>query len=211
MRKMIVPAILTESKQELIRMCALCSGFCDFVQIDIMDGRFVPSKSVIVADLTDLKLSVKSEAHLMVEKPLEWLEVFKKMGSKRIIFHFEVEEDHEKIINGIKNAGLQVGIAINPPTEISDFSHLLNKVDSVLFMSVVPGFYGAKFIPEVLEKISKFKKIYPEKCAGIDGGVKPDNIARVEACGVDYICVGSAILKAEDPKAAYLALEKIYE
>ncbi|MFA5270838.1 MAG: ribulose-phosphate 3-epimerase [Candidatus Omnitrophota bacterium] len=208
MKKIIVPAILTEDKQELVRMCALCAGFCSSVQIDIMDGKFVPSKSVTVDDLADLRLSMESEAHLMVEDPLEWLEVFKKIGSKRIIFHFEIKKDHEKIINELKNAGLEAGIAINPSTKISTFSHLLDKVESVLFMSVVPGFYGSKFIPEVLEKIQKFKKIYPQKCTGIDGGVKPDNIARVVRSGVDYICVGSAVLKAEDPKAAYLAMEK---
>ena len=208
MQKLIVPAILTEEKQELIRMCALCSSFCDYVQIDIMDGKFVQSKSVTVDNLKDLRLPVKSEAHLMVENPLEWLEVFKKIGSKRIIFHFEINEDHEKIITEIKNAGMDVGIAVNPSTKINVFKHLLSIIDSVLFMSVIPGFYGSKFIPEVLTKISEFKRLYPGKCTGIDGGVKLDNITRVAASGVDYICVGSAILKAEDPGAAYLVIEK---
>ena len=108
----------------------------------------------------------------------------------------------------IKGAGLEAGIAVNPLTKISDFKHLMDNVDSVLFMSVVPGFYGSQFIPEVLTKISEFKKLYQEKCTGIDGGVKLDNIARVAATGVDYVCVGSAILKAKDPKAAYLEIEK---
>ncbi|MFA6282300.1 MAG: ribulose-phosphate 3-epimerase [Candidatus Omnitrophota bacterium] len=208
MKKLIVPAILTESKQELIRMCTLCGGFCDYVQIDIMDGKFVQSKSVSAGDLKNLHLPVKSEAHLMVENPLEWLDVFKKIGSKRIIFHFEIKSAHEKIITEIKNAGMEAGIAINPSTEIKTLKHLIEKIDSVLFMSVIPGFYGSKFIPEVLTKISEFKRLYPYKCVGIDGGVKLDNMARVAASGVDYICVGSAILKAENPKTAYLAIGK---
>ncbi len=208
MQKMIVPAILTQSKQELMAMCTLCSGFCNYAQIDIMDGKFVSSKSIVINDMSNLRLSIKNEAHLMVEKPLEWLGMFKNLGTRRIIFHFEIKENHEKVIKEIKTAGFEAGIAINPDTKISALEHLLVLVDSVLFMSVIPGFYGSKFIPEVLDKISKFKKLYPEKCTGIDGGLKLDNITRVMASGADYACVGSAILKAKNPKAAYLAFKE---
>lgn len=211
MSRMIVPAILTETKEELLRMCNLCASFCDYAQIDIMDGKFVPSKSVTVKDLTGLRLPIENEAHLMVEKPLEWLEAFKEMGTKRVIIHFEINENHEKVISEIKKAGLGAGIAINPDTRINAFKHLLNKVDSVLFMSVIPGFYGSPFIPEVLEKISEFKKMYPKICTGIDGGVKADNIIRIMASGVDYACVGSAILKAKNPETAYLAIRDTNE
>lgn len=191
-------------------MLEICAGFTDFVQVDIMDGEFVASKSITQNDIATTKSETGSEAHLMVKEPLKWLDAFKTFGAKRIIYHFEIDQDHTAIIEKIKAMGFEAGLAVNPYTEISDFNYLVDAVDSVLFMSVVPGFYGAKFIPEVLDKIQRFKKIYPKKVAAIDGGVKFDNLARIRASGVDHVCVGSAILKDPDPAAAYLKFLKLF-
>jgi ribulose-phosphate 3-epimerase len=199
----LVPAILTDKRKDLVAMVNECAKFCSYVQVDVMDGKFVPSSSVSIEDLSGVKLPGKSEAHLMVEEPLLWVDAFKTAGASRIIYHFEIESDHFKTIEAIKKKKLEVGLAINPSTQVKDFSFLVDRIDSVLFMSVIPGFYGSKFIPEVLDKVKEFKKIYPNKCAGIDGGVKADNVTLVAQSGVDYICVGSAILKAEDPGKAY--------
>ncbi|MEM7816974.1 MAG: ribulose-phosphate 3-epimerase, partial [Candidatus Aenigmatarchaeota archaeon] len=106
-------------------------------------------------------------------------------------------------IESIRSKNLEVGIAVNPYTKIEEFEFLLEKVDTVLFMSVEPGFYGSPFITGVLEKIKEFKKLYPNKTIGIDGGIKLDNFKEVKNIGVDYICIGSAILKAKNPKEAY--------
>ncbi|MBU2102416.1 MAG: ribulose-phosphate 3-epimerase [Candidatus Omnitrophota bacterium] len=200
---MIVPALLTHTKEEFKGMLSLCSEFTDFVQVDIMDGLFVSSRSITPIDIRNVATTMKTEAHLMVNKPLEYLDVFKNFGAHKIIFHFEIDEDHRAIIQAIKGAGLEAGLAINPYTQIADFNHLVDEVASILFMSVIPGFYGAAFVPEVLDKIVRFKKIYPATPIGIDGGVKLDNVARIKEAGVDYLCVGSAILKAKDPVDAY--------
>ncbi|MDD4955376.1 MAG: ribulose-phosphate 3-epimerase [Candidatus Omnitrophica bacterium] len=204
----VVPALLTDKKENLSRMLDICSGFCNYAQIDIMDGKLVPSKSISVKDLSGMRFPIRSEAHLMVEDPLEWIEAFKNAGSTRVIFHFEIKEkNHLKIIDAIRKQNLEVGIAVNPSTKIKDFEFLINRVNCVLFMSVIPGFYGSKFIPEVLDKIKEFKTLYPEKCAGIDGGVKTENVKTVAESGVNYVCVGSAILKAENPKEAFLKIK----
>jgi ribulose-phosphate 3-epimerase len=79
-------------------------------------------------------------------------------------------------------------------------------LDSILFMAVYPGFYGAKFVPEVLDKIVEFRKTYFKTVIGIDGGVKENNIAEIARSGVDEICVGSAIFLQPDPGAAYRKL-----
>ena len=200
---MIIPAILTDKKDELIKMADLCSEFTDYVQIDIMDGNFVPSKSVNLEDLAGCNIKIRFEAHLMVQDPLAWVEAFKKINAEKIIYHFEIDKDHLEIVSKIKEHNLKVGIAINPPTNISDFEYLVGKVDSVLFMAVNPGFYGAEFIPQVLDKIKEFKSKYPEKLVGIDGGVKLDNLLEVKEAGTDQICIGSAIFKDPDPKVAY--------
>lgn len=209
MKKPVVPAILTDNKNALTNMVKKCRNFCDYVQIDIMDGKFVSSRSVTMEDLDELALGIENEAHLMVENPLEWLPVFKKLESRKIIYHFEIKKDHSAIIREIKKQGFKVGLAINPSTKIKDFILLIDKLDSILFMAVIPGFYGSEFVPEVLRKITEFKKLYPEKYVGIDGGVNTKNIKEVARSGVDYVCVGSAILKASAPEIAYKNIARL--
>ena len=98
---------------------------------------------------------------------------------------------------------MNVGLAVNPDTTISDISPLLDKLDCVLFMSVHPGFYGSKFIPDVLDKVADFRLAYPDMEIGIDGGIKEGNIARVARSGANSICVGSAIFCQEQPGESY--------
>jgi len=207
--KKIVPALLTKDTRDLAQMLKVCADFTDYVQVDVMDGFFVPSTSIGVNDLAGLTCSIKSEAHLMVQNPLLWLEAFRQFGSKRIIFHAEITGDCRKIIQEIRANKLEAGIALNPLTPIAHIEPFLGLIDTVLFMSVHPGFYGAPFIPEVLEKIKFFKKKYPHVLTGIDGGVKLDNLVRIISSGADYVCVGSAILKAQNPQEAYRSMERV--
>ncbi len=85
---MIVPAILTDKKEELIRMADLCSEFTDYVQIDVMDGNFVPSRSISLENLASCNIKVRFEAHLMVQDPSLWIKPFKEIGAEKIIYHF---------------------------------------------------------------------------------------------------------------------------
>jgi ribulose-phosphate 3-epimerase len=200
---MIVPALLTDNMAELIGMMDLCAGFTDFVQVDLMDGVFVPSKSVGPADFEGWQPSTRFETHLMVNDPLQWLEPLHRAGTERIIYHFEIEQDHPEVISRIKGLNIEAGIAVNPSTPIDALESILDKVEMVLFMSVNPGFYGAPFIPEVLDKIKAFKEKCPQMLVGIDGGIKLDNARSAREAGAAQICVGSAILKSADPKGAY--------
>ena len=207
---MIIPALLTDKREELIRMINLCAGFTDYVQIDIMDGEFVPSQSVTLQDLAGWKSPIRCEAHLMVSDPYLWLQAFKALGADRIIYHFEINKDHKKIISKIREMGMGVGLAVNPSTEIDDFRYLVEELDTVLFLSVNPGFYGAPFIPGVLEKIRDFKNKYPQKQIGIDGGIKQGNLLQVKEAGLDYVCVGSAILKSDNPSKSFGEFVKLF-
>lgn len=199
----IVPALLTDKREDFKRMVEACAKFTDYIQIDIMDGEFVSSRSINKQDLSEVTIPIGNEAHLMVNDPCSWIEVFKNHGADRIIFHYEINKDYLEVIKKIKKAGLSAGIAVNPSTKIEDFKFLVKEVEVVLFMSVIPGFYGASFNQEVLDKIKQFKIEYPSKCAGIDGGIKFSNLKEVKASGVDYICVGSAILQNDNPPQAY--------
>ena len=202
----IVPAVLTDRLEQLRAILKTAEGFTDFVQIDFMDGRFVPSNSVSPKDMHGIKTTLVCEAHLMVENPEQCLSDLRLFGFKRIIFHYEADCDPRSVIRGIRAHGIEVGMALNPETDIAGVEDFISVLDSVLFLSVRPGFYGSPFIPSVLEKIREFRQLHSSIIIGIDGGVGLDNIMRVKSVGVDYACVGSRIFLSEDPSASYREL-----
>lgn len=194
----IIPAILTDNKEDFQNKISQAEGVCDFAQIDIMDGVFVPSKSVGQDALVEIKSKIGLEFHLMVENPLDYLKAATTSGVKRIIFHYEAKKiAHSQIIKEIRALGMQVGLAINPPTTLSQINHLLNDIDLLLFMAVNPGYYGSAFIPEVLDKVRKVSSSKHDFIIALDGGVKLDNILEIKNSGVELVCVGSAIFKGK--------------
>lgn len=198
-----VPAILTDNTATLEKLVRQTETFTDYVQFDLMDGHFVPSHSVSCKDIANLNSTLKWEAHLMLLQPEGCLQDFKQAGAKKIVFHFEAVASPSKMITLIKDQGMKVGLAINPETPLPAFKELVPEVDSILFMAVNPGFYGAKFIPETLDKIKEFRKTYFKTEVGLDGGVKETNIIDIVRSGVDVVYVGSAIYLQPDPAAAY--------
>jgi ribulose-phosphate 3-epimerase len=207
----IVPAILTDDPQTLEKLVRQAESFTDYAQFDVMDGEFVPSHSVSCDGIAALKTKLTWEAHLMILHPEDCLEDFKKAGAKKIIFHYEAAPSPLDVIRKIKKLGMKVGLAINPATPIIAVAPLVKHLDSVLFLSVNPGFYGAKFIPEALNKIAAFRQSFPKMEIGIDGGIKENNIAQIAGTGVDVIYVGSAIFLQPDPAASYRRLKALVE
>ncbi len=201
----VVPAILTEKFDDFQNMVNIARGFTDYVQVDLMDGVFVPSKSISLEVLKGWERPLDIEAHLMVKDPNECLEILKSIGTQKVIFHFEADPDPGKVISNVKGMGMEVGLAVNPGTTIPEFEFLVPRVDSLLFLSVNPGFYGSPFIPEVLDEIRRFRTRFPSAVIGLDGGISLDNIREVKESGVDYACVGSRILLQPDPKESYEA------
>jgi ribulose-phosphate 3-epimerase len=180
--------------------------FTDYAQLDFMDGRFVPSRSFSVDDVVALKPAISWEAHLMILQAEEYLERLKQAGAAKIVFHYEAVASPEKMIFLVKGMNMKVGMAINPETGIEAIKKLVPELDSVLFMAVNPGYYGAKFIPEVLDKIKEFRRTFFKTEVGIDGGMKESNIVEVVRSGVDVVFVGSAIFLQQDPAASYQKL-----
>ena len=206
-----VPAILTDDPVALGKMVFQAESFTDFAQFDIMDGQFVPSTSVTCSQIAALGTRLAWEAHLMVLHPEKYLEEFKQAGAQKMVFHYEATPSPDMVIDLIKKLGLQAGLAINPETPITTIAPLVKTLDSVLFLSVNPGYYGAKFIPEVLAKIADFRRAHPVIEVGIDGGIKESNIAEIAASGVNVIYVGSAIFLQPDPAVSYHRLTRLAE
>ena len=199
----LVPAILTEDPETLETMIRLAETFTDYVQVDVMDGQFVPSRSISWADMEGLSMKLKWEVHLMVRHPEEYLEGFRRAGAQRAIFHCEAGQSPQKVITAARSLGLEAGLAVNPETPVSAILSLVGDLDSVLFLSVNPGFYGSQFIPEVMAKVIELRRLRPEIEIGIDGGIKEANITEVAKSGVNVICVGSAVFSQPQPAESY--------
>ena len=201
--KKIVPAILTDDPLQLDWMIRQAENFCELVQIDIMDGKFVPSKSIASIDLKKVLTSLYLEVHLMVEEPEKYFEPFKAAGAKRILFHYEATQRHAELLGKLKSMGISPGIVINPGTPIEKVKPFFNDIDVLMLMAVNPGFYGAPFIPEVLDKARAVSKMNKKFILSLDGGVKLDNVLEIASAGVQQIDVGSAIFKGESPEENY--------
>jgi ribulose-phosphate 3-epimerase len=201
-----VPAVLTDDPIVLGRLVAQAERFTDFVQFDIMDGTFVPSSSIACADIASLRTRLRWEVHLMVVHPEQYLKDYKDAGARRIVFHYEATPSPDLIIEKIRALGLQAGLAVNPETPVEAISPYADALDGVLFMSVHPGYYGARFLPEVMDKVRAFRKQHRHIEIGVDGGVSADTIPDIVPAGADVIYIGSAIFRQEDPGAAYRRL-----
>jgi ribulose-phosphate 3-epimerase len=205
----IVPAILTDDARALEAMVRQAESFTDYVQFDIMDGRFVPSHSVTCEQVAAVPKKLKWEAHLMMVRPEEHFDCLRGAGARRVVFHFEATPSPEAVIARARASGLGVGLAINPETPVPAFLPLAGRVDCVLFLTVHPGFYGAPFLPEVLDKVTELRTAAPDTEIGVDGGIKEGNVAQMARLGVNTICVGSAVFLQPDPAASFRRLTRL--
>lgn len=203
----IVPSILTDDITEAQRQLKILETFSERVQIDIMDGQFVNSHSITADDIRLLNASIDLEVHLMVEDPMAWLPYLDPKIFKLVYFHIEAMPEPGDLIKKIRGRDFEVGLAVKIATPLLAIDPYVEMVDSVLFMSVVPGRQGQEFHSEVLAKIRKFSGQYPDHNLAIDGGINSSNIEEVLAAGVDDVGVGSAISQSRDPQEAYLKLK----
>lgn len=196
MKKRIIPAAIARSQEELDKIFQKISGHSEMVQLDIMDGEFVPNHSLDF----DFRLPQKRyryEAHLMVEDPDAWIE---SSGNKAdtIIAHFEAAATSPKTIQAIKQLGKKAALALNPETEIDHILSYLEVIDQVLIMTVHPGSYGSPFLPEVMGKIKKLRQMRPEMDIEVDGGIKPDTIELVDEAGANFFVSGSYLINSNN-------------
>lgn len=205
----VIPAILTSDPKELRDGLKVLKGHTNWVQIDIMDGTFVPSSSVNLFELGEASQIFYIEIHLMVESPEKYLEDCKGIGAKRVIFHLEAAKDPDEVLQKMQEYGFQKEIAINPSTPVLKLAPYIQKLDAVLVMSVNPGFQAQEFIPGVLTKIPEIRQLKQDILIGLDGGINAENITKVFAAGADYVGVGSAVMKTPDPAVALRHLEEM--
>ncbi len=196
----IVPSILSADFARLGEQVeAVESAGARRIQVDVMDGRFVPNITFgarVIECLRPLtKLTI--EAHLMVDHPEDFIDAFARAGADTIIVHLESTPHAHRAIQQVRAAGKAPGIAINPATQAMAVSEILQNVDLVLVMTVNPGFGGQDFIPETLIKIRKVRKMIQERMLNadieVDGGIHEGTARQVVEAGANVLVAGSAV------------------
>tara|TARA_Y100001970_G_scaffold192775_1_gene234317 strand:+ start:496 stop:1155 length:660 start_codon:yes stop_codon:yes gene_type:complete len=198
----ISPSILSADFSQLgNEIRRLENAGADLIHVDVMDGHFVPNLTIGPPVIKSLRNYTKLpfDVHLMISPVHKYIKDFADAGSDIITIHPEATENLKESINYIKSFGKKVGISLNPNTPVNIIENILNDINLVLIMSVHPGFGGQKFMPEVLEKVRKIKKIKDEKNLKldieIDGGINFDNNKIAIEAGANILVSGTTIFK----------------
>lgn len=206
----IIPAILSDDFGDFLSKLRQAESFADYVQVDLMDGVFVPTRSFPPEKLSTVRTPLALEVHLMVQRPGEVMETLSNDSLRTVLFHVESEVDHLEFIHRMKARGLAVGLAVKPETGIDRFRDLVQHVDILLFLTVDPCCYGNPFKPEVLDKVAEARKLFPHTTISVDGGVTLERLPMFMDLGVDYACVGSKIFLDGAPEDNYRTfMEKV--
>ncbi len=203
----IVPAILAKTSQEFQFKMYSVLPYTKRIQIDIMDGKFVPNVTVGENEKVPLKDSLVVEYHLMVQNPTDYIKLIDNPDALYIV-HVEAEEKVGDVVEFCKSEGYRVGLAINPYTKADVLDKFVADIEMVLFMTVVPGFSGQAYIASVEQKIAEFKKKHPKTPVEVDGGISEENITGARAAGANLLVAASAVFSQADIKAA---IESLHE
>ncbi|MBQ9980817.1 MAG: ribulose-phosphate 3-epimerase [Oscillospiraceae bacterium] len=212
----LAPSILSADFVNLERDIHLVKDAgAEFVHIDVMDGIFVPNITIgipvtaAIRKITDLFLDV----HLMIDRPLRYVERFVKAGNDLVTIHLEAEspEDVKKSIETIHAAGALAGVSIKPGTPAEELLPILDSIDLALVMTVEPGFGGQSFMADMLPKVELLRREIDRrglKCMlEVDGGVNPVTARQCMDAGADVLVAGSSFFGAEDKKLQALKLK----
>ncbi len=209
MKILVAPSILSAHFGRLQEEVASVEDSADWLQVDVMDGHFVPNLSFGAPVAKWIKTNLPLDIHLMVENPADRINEFLAIGARHITFHAEAVRDtatRTALIHAIRKGGATAGIALNPETPVSAIDDVINDVDLVLVMSVHPGFGGQTFIKDVLKKVTFLRQAHPTLMIQVDGGIDAASAALARAAGANNLVAGSSVFGSSDRAAAIATL-----
>jgi len=206
---LLVPSVLSADFARLGEQArAAEAAGADWLQIDVMDGMFVPNISVGFPVVAALRRAVglPLDCHLMIVQPERYVAEFVKAGANHITIHVEATIHLHRTIQQIKQLGATAGAALCPATPLGVLEEILPDLDLVLIMSVNPGFGGQEYIPATNDKLARLRRLLGERGLGhihiqVDGGVHHDNVAQIVGAGATNLVAGSAIFNSKQPVA----------
>ena len=172
-----------------------------YVHIDVMDGKFVPSISFGFPIMESIRPYSERifDVHLMITDPIRYIKDFAECGADGITFHLEAADHVDEVIDRIHSLGLKAGLSIKPSTPLEEVYPYLPKLDTVLIMSVEPGFGGQAFMDEAYGRIAELRKYINSHCLPVkievDGGIGKKNVREVLRAGANICVAGSAVFK----------------
>jgi ribulose-phosphate 3-epimerase len=209
----IAPSILSADFTRLAdEIAAARSGGATILHVDVMDGHFVPNITIGLPVVKSIRKATDMtiDTHLMISEPGRYAVEFVNAGADMVSVHVEADDHLQRTLTAIREAGAKAGIAINPATPIETLSEALPYADFVLLMSVNPGFGGQKFIPTMLDKLRRLRRMIDERGLDvrieIDGGVDGTNIGEIVEAGAEMIVAGSAVFGRGDAVASVKSL-----
>lgn len=217
-KNILAPSILNADFSCLREILAMLEkSRIDLLHLDVMDGNFVPNISFgpMIVETVSQNTSIPLSVHLMIENPEKYIDSFSKAMDRNdcLIVHVEACKHLDSTLQIINDSGLKTGVALNPSTPLESIKYVLDKLNTILIMTVNPGFGGQKFIPAMLSKIKTARKMVIESKKEIDiqvdGGINLENVLEVKQSGANILVVGSEIFKSVHPEKTIKEIKNI--